>query len=48
MQIFLIVGMVAGIIAGYFSMAVGITILVCVVVHSLIGMVCKIYYSKKY
>ena len=48
MQIFLIVGMVAGIIAGYFSMAVGITILVCVVVHSLIGMFCKIYYSKKY
>ena len=48
MQIFLIVGMVAGIIAGYFSMTVGITIHVCVVVHSLIGMMCKIYYSKKY
>ena len=48
MQIFLIIGMVAGIIAGYFSMTVGITILVCVVVHSLIGMMCKIYYSKKY
>lgn len=48
MKIFLIAGLVAGIVAGYFNMTVSITILVCVVVHSLIGMACKVYYSKKY
>lgn len=48
MQIFLIAGLVAGIVAGYFSMTVSITILVCVTVHSLIGMACKIYYNSKF
>lgn len=47
-QTFLLVGIVAGIIAGYFSMSVGITIIACVFIHSLIAMGFKIYYSKKF
>ncbi len=47
-QIFLLGGLAAGIIAGYFSMAVGITILACVVAHSLIALGCKVYYSGKF
>ena len=48
MQIFLIGGLVAGIIAGYFNMTVSITILACVFIHSLLGGACKIYYSRKF
>ena len=48
MQIFLIFGLAAGLIVGYFNMTVGITILSCVVIHALIGISCKIYYSKKF
>lgn len=48
MQTFLMLGLAAGIVAGYFNMTVSITILACVVVHSLIGLLCKIYYSKKF
>jgi len=48
MQIFLIGGLVAGVVAGYFSMTVSITILSCVTIQSVIGAVCKIHYSKKY
>lgn len=48
MQIFLILGVVVGIIAGYFNMTVSITILACVVIHSLIGMACKLYYGRKF
>ena len=48
MQIFLMLGLGAGIIAGYFSMTVSITILACVTIHSLIGGACKLYFSKKY
>ena len=33
MQIFLIFGLAAGLIVGYFDMIVGITILACVVIH---------------
>ncbi len=47
-QIFLLTGLAAGIIAGYFSMTVSVTILACVVAHSLIAAVCKLYYSRKY
>ncbi len=47
-QIFLLGGLAAGIIAGYFSMAVSLTIIACVVVHSLIAATCKLYYSRKY
>ena len=47
MQIFLIGGMVAGIVAGYFNMTVSITIIACVTIHSLLGGICKVYYSRK-
>ena len=48
MQIFLILGLVVGIIAAYFSMTVGITIIACVTVHSFIGLFCKLYYNIKF
>ena len=48
MQIFLLAGLVAASVAGYFSVAVSITILACVLVHSLLGLGCKLYYSKKF
>jgi hypothetical protein len=48
MQIFVIAGLVAGIIAAYFSMTVGITIIACVFVHSMIGLFCKIYFDIKF
>lgn len=48
MQVFLLGGLVACVVAGYFSVTVSLTILVCVALHSLIGLGFKIYYSKKY
>lgn len=48
MQIFVLGGLVAGIIAAYFSMAVGITIIACVTVHSFIGLFCKFYFDIKF
>lgn len=48
MQVFVMGGLVAGIIAAYFSMTVGITIIVCVAVHSFVGLFCKIYYDIKF
>lgn len=48
MQVFLMLGLAAGIIAGYFNMIVSLTILACVMVHSVIGILCKVYYSKKF
>lgn len=48
MQIFLILGLVAGVVAGYFNMTVSITLLACVFVHSLIGGACKLYYNTKF
>lgn len=48
MQIFVLGGLVAGIIAAYFSMTVGITIIACVTIHSFIGLFCKIYYDIKF
>ena len=47
MQIFLIGGIVAGIIAGYFNITVCITIIACIFVHSVIGFLCMIYYRIK-
>jgi hypothetical protein len=47
-QTFLLVGLAAGTVAGYFSMTVSITILACVTAHSLIAMGFKIYYSTKF
>lgn len=48
MQIFLFAGLVAIVVAGYFSMTVSLTILVCVLAHSFIGLGCKLYYGRKY
>jgi len=48
MQIFLIGGLVAGIVAGYFNMTVSVTILACVFIHSLLGGACKLFYSRKF
>ena len=47
MQIFLMFGVVAAIVAGYFSIAVSITIIACLFVQSLIGMGCSMYYRMK-
>lgn len=48
MQVFLIVGLVVGVVAGYFNMTVSITILACVFIHSLIGGICKLYFNTKF
>ena len=48
MQIFVLGGLVAGIIAAYFSMTVGITIIACVTIHSFLGLFCKLYYDIKF
>ena len=48
MQIFVLGGLVAGIIAAYFNTTVGITIIACVTVHSFVGLFCKIYYDIKF
>ena len=48
MQIFLIGGLVAGIVAGYFNMTVSITILACTVTQAFLGGGCKLYYSRKF
>ena len=48
MQIFILGGLVIGIIAAYFSMTVGITIIACVTIHSFLGLFCKLYYSIKF
>ena len=48
MQIFVLAGLVAGIIAAYFSMTVGITIIACVTIHSFLGLFCKLYFDIKF
>lgn len=45
MSTFLILGLVAIIIAGYFSIAVSITLLACVLSGSLLCMLYKLYYN---
>ena len=47
-QIFLIFGLIAIIIAGYFSVTVSITIMACVLSLSLICVFLKLYYGRKY
>ena len=47
MQLFLMVGVVAAIIAGYFSMTVSITIIVCMFLQSITGFFCMLYYRLK-
>lgn len=48
MRTFLLAGMVAAIVAGYFSIAVSVTILACILANSLLGLGFKVYYSKKF
>ena len=48
MQIFLMVGMVAAIVAGYFSVTVGTTILACLFIQSMIGLGCSMYFGMKF
>lgn len=47
-QTFLILGLVAIIVAGYFNIVVSLTILACVLSCALIGLFFKIYYNKKF
>ena len=48
MQVSLLIGLVAGMIIGYFNMIVGITILAVETIHALIGGCFKLYYNRKY
>ncbi|MBP3673343.1 MAG: hypothetical protein J6J18_05885 [Oscillospiraceae bacterium] len=47
-QVFLILGIVAVVVAGYFNMVVSLTILGCIFFNSIIGLLFKLYYSKKF
>jgi len=47
MQILLLIGLVATVIAGYFSITVSITILACTFVSSITSLLLVGYYSKK-
>ena len=47
MQIFLMVGVVAAIVAGYFSMTISITIIACMFLQSITGLLCMFYYRSK-
>lgn len=48
MSVFLIGGLIAVIITGYFSVTVSITILACIVACSVLCMGFKLYYGKKF
>lgn len=48
MRATLILGLVAMIVAGYFSMTVGLTLLATVFAASLMTLMFKLYFSKKY
>lgn len=48
MSVFLIAGLIAVIVTGYFNVTVSITILVCVLFCSITSMGFKLYYDKKY
>lgn len=47
MQVFLILGVVAGVIAGFFNMTVSITIFACVTIHSFLGLGLAMYFNIK-
>lgn len=47
-QAFLLLGIVAVVVAGYFSMVVSITIIACIFIASVLGLAFKVYYSRKY
>lgn len=48
MQISLFVGLVAAIVAGYFNPVVSITIVACMFAESMIGLLCVLYFSRKF
>lgn len=48
MQATLLIGLVAGLVLGYFNMTVGITVLAVEVFHAVVGFVFKLYYSRKF
>ena len=48
MQVTLLIGLVAGMIIGYFNMIVGTTILAVETLHAIVGGCFKLYYNKKY
>ena len=48
MQVSLLIGLVAGMIIGYFNMIIGITVLAVETIHALIGGCFKLYYNRKY
>ena len=47
MQTFMILGLVSGLIAGYFSMVVCITIIACTFLQAVTGLFFALYYSYK-
>ena len=47
-QVFLIIGIVAAVVSGYFSMTVSVTIIVCITAAAWIGLGFKVYYNRKY
>lgn len=47
-QMFLITGIVAGIVAGYFSVSVSIAIIACVTINAFMCAGFKVYYSRKF
>ena len=47
MQTFMILGLVAGLIAGYFSMVVCITIIACTALQAFTGLFFALYYNYK-
>lgn len=47
MRTSVMLGLVAGIIAGYFSIGIGITLIIYATAQSWIGLAFKVYYSKK-
>lgn len=48
MQVFLLAGLAAGTIIGYFNVTVSVTVLVCVTAQALLGFAFKVYYSRKF
>lgn len=47
-QLFMTVGLAAGIVAGYFSVAVSIAIIACAVANAFMCMGFKVWYGRKY
>ena len=48
MQVSRLIGLVAGMIIGYFNMIIGITVLAVETIHAIVGGCFKLYYNKKY